>query len=460
MKVKEKKILESLYDRLFDAITHSPSGKMAPYHKDTTFIQFASNMVLNPGDFRNMVDPGNPSGDLAKAELFSAMVDALPSTDALYSDSGKKVSVVYRDIITNANSDHEIDPSQQEIYDKAYHFLWQKVERPDYLGNMVTKDEPSPIQDAYDKAQAAYITAVGGYRTAYNGYDLTDPADQRAWQAVAPGLQLTVDQAWNAWNRSGKAEYEQAYNALGSTINDAIRAVIQASRDSINRQHQFPSSTGDGTFWLPSYGLPTNWYSPDSKASKLTLKSSYLNETASSSATSYAAAASGTWGLWHASGGVSGSHEEKKAHMDAENLTLEAELITVSIKRPWFNPLIMSMNDWFVSGFKKGEISNNNVADLKGMMPIVPTGFVVARNVKITADFSSEDKSFVADAISTKASGGWGPFSISGSYSHSSSKSSYEAKFDGGTLELPGLQLIAWINSVMPYCPPMNPKKA
>ncbi len=33
---KEKQVLESLYDRLFDAVTYSPDGKVAPWHKDTT----------------------------------------------------------------------------------------------------------------------------------------------------------------------------------------------------------------------------------------------------------------------------------------------------------------------------------------------------------------------------------------------------------------------------------------
>ncbi|RZT96264.1 hypothetical protein EV201_0900 [Ancylomarina subtilis] len=455
---KEKQVLESLYDRLFDAITYSPDGKVASWHKDTTFIQFAKNIVINPDDFVDMMNPGNPNGSLTKAELFSAMVDALPNTDAMWSDSGQKISDVYGTIVRGANSDSKPNPDQQKLYQQAFNFLNVEVEKKTMSG-VKTVTEPSPEADAYDEAQAAYITAVGGYRTAYDGYDLDKKEDQRAWNAVAPGLQLTLDQAWNKWVRASKAEVEEAQNALVSTINDAVKYVIAESIKMINEQHQMAPSTPGGNPWLPSYALPTNWYDDSCKASKLTFKSSYLNKTASSSATQYASEASGSWGLWHASGGVSGSSEEQRSHMDAENLTLEAELINVTIKRSWFNPLILKMKDWFVNGIEKGGISNAQIENLLGIMPLIPTGFIIARNVKITADFSSEDKSFIAKSISTKASGGWGPFSVSGSYSHSSSKSNFQAKFDGGTLELPGLQLIGWINSIMPYSPPEAAKQ-
>ncbi len=457
---KEKQVLESLYDRLFDAVTYSPDGKVAPWHKDTTFIQFAKNIVLNPDDFKNMFNPSNPNGSMTTAELFSAMVDALPNTDAMWSDSGQKISDVYGSIIRGANSTGTPIQSQQDIYDQAFNFLNIEKTTKDFTGAEKTTTEPSPIAIAYDDAQAAYVTAVGGYRTAYNGYDLSKTEDQRAWNAVAPGLQLALDQAWNKWTRAGKAEVEQAQNALVSTINDAVKHVIAESLKMINDQHQLAPSTPGGNPWLPSYALPTNWYTDEIKGSKLTLKSSDLNKTASTSATQYAAEASGSWGLWHASGGVSGSSENQTSHMDAENLTLEAELINVTIKRAWFNPLILKMQAWFMNGVKRGGISNAQIENLTGLMSIIPTGFVIAKNVKITADFSSEDKSFVSKSISTHASGGWGPFSVSGSYSHSSSKSKYSAKFNGGTLEIPGLQLIAWINSIMPVSPPEDaPKK-
>jgi hypothetical protein len=458
-KDREKKLLASLYDRLLDAVTYSPEGKSAPWRKDEIYFQMGKNLVLDPKDFANMLNPSNPGGDMRSASAFSAMVDALPTTSPLWVDSGKKVSDVYATIANNANTKSQVSKEQKEIYEQAYRFLNTETETKDFKGNAKKKTEPSDVAIAYDEAQAAYITAVGGYRTAYDGYNLDLVKDQRAWNAVAPGLQLNIDQAWNKWNRAGKTEVEQAQNALMSSINNAISYVIAESQRLISNEHKLAPLAGEGA-WLPSYALPTSWAAESSKASKLTFTSSYLNKTESTFAQSYSAEASGSWGLWHASGGVSGGKEEKTSHMDAQNLTLDAELISVTIKRPWFNPLLFSMKEWFVLGYDRYGISNCNPADLKGVMPLVPTGFVVARNVKISADFSEEDKKFVSNSISTKASGGWGPFSVSGSYSQSSSKSEFQSKFDGGTLQLPGLQLIAWISAITPASPAETGLKA
>ena len=66
-------------------------------------------------------------------------------------------------------------------------------------------------------------------------------------------------------------------------------------------------------------------------------------------------------------------------HMDAQNLGLEAELIAVTIMRPWFNPALFGMNNWWVTGFNKNGLSNGDPANPKGEIPLFPTGFVVRK---------------------------------------------------------------------------------
>lgn len=45
---------------------------------------------------------------------------------------------------------------------------------------------------------------------------------------------------------------------------------------------------------------------------------------------------------------------------------------------------------------------------------------------------------------------------MSGSYSHSSSKDYHKSTFDGGTLTIPGIQIIAWVSEITPASPPEN----
>jgi len=56
--------------------------------------------------------------------------------------------------------------------------------------------------------------------------------------------------------------------------------------------------------------------------------------------------------------------------------------------------------------------------------------------------------------LAAKANFGWGPFSVSGGYSKSSSSKKFASEFDGTTISNPGLQIIGWVCSVVPNSPP------
>ena len=88
------------------------------------------------------------------------------------------------------------------------------------------------------------------------------------------------------------------------------------------------------------------------------------------------------------------------------------------------------------------------------MMPLLPTSFVVARKVKISANWSKADWALITSKTSGGGGFGIGPFSISGSYAHSSSKQTFTSAMAGGTITVPGVQIIGFISQVVPYCPP------
>ncbi|UOD30440.1 hypothetical protein INH39_01400 [Massilia violaceinigra] len=452
----ETKVLNSLYDRLFQAVTYAPPGKdNSAFTEQTTFLQFAQNQALNPADFANMLTPSNPKGTLNAAQTFANMVDQMPSQTSSYSPSATLISETYKAIADGANSIAVINPEQQKKYDQAYAYLNVKTSITDYTGATVEQTDNSPIYKTYLANQTAYIKAVSAYRTAYLGYDLTDVAQQRQWQANAPLLSNNIDQTYATWQAQGAKQVEQALAALASAVNDAIgNAIAQAQKTMATGME---SSTGDGSKWYFTYPIPSNFADPAAPGfSQLTFKSDYLEETASSKATDWGASGSAGWGLWSASASASGHHAETHSHMDASKFELSAEIAVVRIFRPWLNELIFKMNNWYVNSTAIGDISNGKLTSEKKILPLIPTGFVVARNIAITADWSSDDKKHVEDAIATKASVGWGPFSVAGGYSNSSSSDYHASTFDGGTLKIPGIQIIAWISEITPLSPPMN----
>jgi hypothetical protein len=116
----EQKLLQSLYDRLFEAITYFPGGGKPPISTapQTTF----SFQKPRPQCLRRQECPESVEspGDQRTALAFSKMVDQIPNVAADFSQSGKTVSGSSKVVVDNANTDNKIDPAQKATYDKAY----------------------------------------------------------------------------------------------------------------------------------------------------------------------------------------------------------------------------------------------------------------------------------------------------------------------------------------------------
>jgi hypothetical protein len=453
---QEQKLLQSLYDRIFEAVTYSPDGKSDNFDPSTTLIQLSKNEAINPADFLDQVNPNNPNGNLNAAEQFSAMVDTVPAVQADYVPSTLKLSKTFQEIVDGANTKADVNPAQKKTYDAAYAFLNTEKSIPNFDGPPTVTTVPSGIAQTYNNNQQSYVTAVCGYRVAQNGYDLSKPADQRAWQAVAPKLQLNIDQAWNKWNQEGKANVEKAKNAMVATINDITSSIIADSQKDMSPANWKSSGPAGGGDWMLSYALPSDWAQGSVGATDFSLKSSTLNTQADSNFTSYGGGAAWSGGLWSVGGSFNHSEGEKSSHMDANDLEIKAKLTIVRVMRPWMNSLLFRTKGWWlvdqpIDGISNGKLKDNSA----GMLPLMPTAFVVMSDVEITANFSTEDKKHIESATSGSTSVGWGPFSISGHYSHSESHDSFKSTMDSGTIKIPGMQVVAWVSEITPASAPM-----
>jgi hypothetical protein len=453
---QEQQVLQALYDRLYDAITYAPSGSGAGFDKATTFLQFSKNEAINPDDFKNAASTTNPGGNLATAEGFARMVDSVPAVQAVYAPTQNPLSTVYKTIVDGANTLSTVTPAQEKIYKQAYGFLNKETEITDFTGAKTTQYGPSQIYQTYVQNQTAYITAIVGYRNAFNNYDLTDPKQQREWQANEPLLKNAVSQTYNSWRAQGATQVEQALAAQASSINNAIATAIKDAQDAVSDKNQLASNVGAGP-WFMTLAYPTNWTDPAAAANftQLTLSSKNLKTSSDSSFNSWGGNSSWAGGLWSAS--ASGSSKTENSHMDAQNLTLSARIGVVRILRPWLHEFLFRMSGWSMKGKDQNGISNGALkGNENGLLPLLPTAFVVARDITITADFSSEDKTHAESEWKAGGSVGWGPFSVSGNYAHSEKHDTFQSTFSGGTLTVPGIQIIGWISEIVPASPPMG----
>ncbi len=92
-----------------------------------------------------------------------------------------------------------------------------------------------------------------------------------------------------------------------------------------------------------------------------------------------------------------------------ESFTLE--FARVEIRRPWLNPNLFSFDQWIVAGRQKGFFSTGDLDNNSGIFSLLPIGFIIGRNIVVN-------------------------------------------DIGGSNISYPNPQIIAWINRVIPLCPP------
>ncbi|MEB3181631.1 MAG: hypothetical protein VKL59_21740 [Nostocaceae cyanobacterium] len=455
----EQKLLTTLYKRLWEAITQTPNPSQPTIFNSTTnFLQISPGEPINPTDFANALTPNYPNGNLKAAEVFSRIVDEIPAIKANFKPTYNRVSSVYRQILQSANSNLVADPNLQQIYEQAQNYLNSKVTIQDWSGNKTTIDAPSEVAQKYEHNKIAYLQALSNYQTAYLNYDLNDPRQQRQWQAEALLLKAAIDQAYNKWRREGAAQVEQAQMVINKTVrgaansergkvlNAALQTVIQEAQQSMNT-YALQSGSEDGSQWYLSYGLPTNWIeiASGTNLAPLEVKSSYLEEQPHPRFNKYNGGSAWEGGLWS----VRDIDSKNLAHyhLQATELQLSAKLGIVHIYRPWCNQLVWKMSQSFVDALNNTKPSPGN--DHSTFL-LIPTAFIVARDVKITANFTSEDRLYLQQSLSGDSEVGIGPFRLSGRYSHSLSSDTFHSTNDGDVVNVAGVHILAWVSEIFP----------
>lgn len=456
-----KKLIGTIYDRLFDIVTYRPTTSVNPIPYDplsrnSTMLHLTKDMVISEADFGNARSPGNVAGLLNQSEIFSAFVDDIPKISTDYAPSGTKISSMYDTIVHGANSMEEPDPAQMVRYQQAVDYLNDTITDVDLDGNEVSYPVPSPRYKRYLDNRDAYMSAVTTYRQTQTNYDLTRPDEQNRWLAIEPSLKTKVDRAYSEWRGGNAAQIENAIQVQNTSINSAVRYAFQKARD-VYDNARLGSLVQGGGDWRLSYAIPSDWANATGAINygDFTLSSSNLNTTFSSTFESWGGGASFGFGFWSIGVDASGSTTTVHTHMDADNFSLRAKVGNIMIVRPWFDAGLFRLNDWYVDGFDPGTISNGHLTDnSNGRLPLVPVSMIVARDIEITANFSASDYDYMRTQWEAGASIGWGPFSFGGRYSHSETQERFHAEQSGGTLKIPGLHVLGWVSSVMPYSPP------
>lgn len=443
----DERIALTLYDSIFQVISGSDPEVGLPSAFDsatTAFVMAQRGMVLNAADYRNPWTPGNTEGSKPAAVNTASVVDNIPGPGPVYAPIGGTVSDVYRKIVKGVQA-HEPPP------DPALEAKRQALKKTlledgkDDEGRPTEK--PTALADAEQKAfnnyQDTYTAYVGAWLAAQK-----DPALQSMWPVVGAQALQKPKRAFADWGAAGRDQVESAKAQL-ATLNEG--QVARAFADAQFRLNAFElvNEASAETFLRTSI-TPSDWASADASSwpsyhlTESTFASEFTTE-----ATSWGGGANVQVGLWSFGGGVQHSDSRQAMSQDTTNIGVSFKWRVCPVQRKWMDASLFRLPKWSLGSLGGPGIISG------GLMPLIPIALVIVRDVEITAAWGHQDSEKIAEATSGSASVGWGPFAVSGNYSHSSTSDKFSAKASDKGFKVPDIQVLGFVCLRVPPCPPM-----
>jgi len=452
----------------------------APASPNSFITWCTPGLPFDPGDFDFAAGGFGAAADateyrrlLQQAFNFAQLVDFIPTFSAPYGKEGQeylnrpsqqRLSHIYSEILRFSKVvKQELTPEQTEKIEKFRGLLRQTRKVKDIITDEekeVTDD--GPMIKAYNERMATYVTE----RLLYNSKRVAAEA------AVGPGgvaavadwasnselYWLKVKAARDAWVSGG---YRNEVDQINAFIDQVTRRSLQLWKQGLveDLEKAQVSSTTPGSVFNFTTLIPGNfakaagWTGYSMSHEHATADTSYENE-------SWGAGGSVNFGLWSFGANASHSSESRSASDTCESFGLTMELAPVIISRPWFSAEFFTSRGW---NLKKGEgwfyddFPSDGARPPAGNMIGYSTIALFARNIVIeSAEFAQK---YEESKSQTDVGGsvGWGPFSLSGNYSHGEGQTHWESTRDGARITVPGMQIIGFVNELVGKAPnPMD----
>ncbi|OME95788.1 hypothetical protein BK124_18975 [Paenibacillus amylolyticus] len=160
-------------------------------------------------------------------------------------------------------------------------------------------------------------------------------------------------------------------------------------------------------------------------------------------------------------GSISGSQTSVSTNESesASNFKATFEFAQIPILRPWFEPGFFSMHGWDLDKLWELNYPGKQVSDGEsvGRLVAYPISALFVRNVTFEFDESSKFSNYFNSETSGGGSAGWGPFRAKGTVNTMSESKPAGHHEENGKITIDGMQLIGFINNLVPKCPDLHP---
>jgi len=139
---------------------------------------------------------------------------------------------------------------------------------------------------------------------------------------------------------------------------------------------------------------------------------------------------------------------------DTTGMSFTAEIILVTLMRPWWSPWLFSSTTWRYSPGSLAAPLSDGLTPPQGVMTMYPNAFLVARNVHLGLDMSRLKNASLPTQIEQAQALSWSAFQMKGA-NQSTSMVGCEAnlKLSSDGLDSSGLQILGFSCNKLPKCP-------
>jgi hypothetical protein len=291
---------------------------------------------------------------------------------------------------------------------------------------------PTPINRAAYADPMSSGNPTGSIASLAAFRDLVDPVPAFS-QLYSPGPAST-EANWTAFV-NGAAVRD------GSSFAQAALAAAQQK----NAALQMASLTPGMNPWLPVYASPSDWFAAaDAAFTPVTIDLTAMGSMTGPYATAGGPIIDAPPPAWVTAQGSVPLDPATRL----KSLTLRALL--VSLNRPWLNPALLAMADVYLGGQPAGFYSTGNILRNDGVLPLLTTGFYLASDVRLEADWAPADRAMLARAADAGSPLGFESFALSDDVGGLSLE---EMPATTTTATSTLYQIVAWTSSLVPQCP-------
>ncbi|KYQ94265.1 hypothetical protein DLAC_04565 [Tieghemostelium lacteum] len=388
---------------------------------------------------------------------FANIVNEVPESRGFFVIKGVKISNVYRQVITQAQvAERELSEREKDMLQKAQDYLQvEAIDKNPFTGEEKKTIQPSPAVISYGKHRVLYINALLAYNNAAIGANEKSATQQDIENFTRNGVILRNNAliAYQTWEGEGSKGYvEQARSILGQYASSGIHerfTKLKADMDLSERQSNL-FGPYENTLFFPHDAFVDPSKTPTFTTFKFS--ESKVDEYKHNDSTNYGGGVNSGFFLFNCSATVNGEKKNMSAEVDTSNFSMSVDLLQLPILRPWFDASIFQSRAW-----KWTDQISDGKEPRSGMMPVYATSVILAKNLKIKLNMSSEKNKAAFSKIETSTSASYGPFAIKGSYSHEEGDSSFNSKVSDDGIEADGLQIIGFICYKVPLSPNPDP---